>query len=254
MSQEDVQAAVYELQVHQIELDLQNEELRQAQFDLAEARDRYIDLYEFAPVGYFTLDEGCTIRQANLTASSLLHADRSKLVGRRLQSLVTPASQDDVYRHFCAVTSSQAKQVCQLQVQRLDGTCFFGRLETVPARGDVSKMRFWCTLSDVTDLHDAVAELQALNETLEQRVTQTARRRPSSAPRSCGIWRPKSPRPSSGNAAKLPNSSTTTCNRCSSPRGCNWARSAAARKRKPRTRPLPRWMPCCSNRWTSRAP
>src|SRR6516165_3694942 len=76
-----VRELVDELRVHQIELELQNEELRQAQLQLAESRDRYSDLYEFAPVGYVTLDRQRRIIESNLTAASLLGIERIHLVG-----------------------------------------------------------------------------------------------------------------------------------------------------------------------------
>src|SRR5215831_16639944 len=72
MPAKKVRALVHELRVHQIELELQNEELRQAQVELAEARDRYAHLYEFAPVGYITLDKNRQILEANLAAVAIL--------------------------------------------------------------------------------------------------------------------------------------------------------------------------------------
>ena len=76
MPAERVQELVHELSVHQIELEIQNEELRQAQIELADARDQYADLYEFAPVGYLTLSSRGEILQANLTAAGMLRVDR----------------------------------------------------------------------------------------------------------------------------------------------------------------------------------
>ena len=76
---------MHELQVHQIELEMQNEELRRAHVSMEEARDRYADLYEFAPLGYITIDREARIAEMNLTAAALLDADRGEIVNRRFR-------------------------------------------------------------------------------------------------------------------------------------------------------------------------
>ena len=67
LSPTEVQAMVHELRAHQIELEMQNEELRRSQFELAKAHDRYAALYDFAPVGYLTFDTDSMIVEANVT-------------------------------------------------------------------------------------------------------------------------------------------------------------------------------------------
>ena len=97
MTAADVQRLVQELQVHQIELELQNQELREAQLHLAESRDRYSDLYEFAPVGYLSLGGDGVIREANLTAAGLLARERPLLIGQKLSTFVAAGSQDTLF-------------------------------------------------------------------------------------------------------------------------------------------------------------
>lgn len=130
---EEVQQLVYELQVHQVELEMQNEELRSAQIELADSRDRYSELYEFAPVAYLTLDKNGEILKANLAASVLVGAERNRLVGKKLESFIAPASQDDYYRHRNAVFASDHKQMCELEVLVPGAPSRFVRFESLAA-------------------------------------------------------------------------------------------------------------------------
>src|SRR5512137_856914 len=82
-SHQDASRLLHELQVYRVELDIQNEELRRAQVALEEAHARQVDLYDFAPVGYLTLDANGLVVEANLTAAGMLNVDRRSLVGKR---------------------------------------------------------------------------------------------------------------------------------------------------------------------------
>ena len=89
MTLTDITALVHELQVHQAELEVQNEELRRAQIELAKSRDKYVELYDFSPVGYFTLDRSGIILGVNLSGAVMVNVERSRLVGRPFMTLVT---------------------------------------------------------------------------------------------------------------------------------------------------------------------
>ena len=85
---------IHELQVHQVELEMQNEEMRGAQAELEDSRGRYKELYDFAPVGYVTLDQFGLIVESNLTAATLLSVTRAALIGKYLQSFMDRESAD----------------------------------------------------------------------------------------------------------------------------------------------------------------
>ena len=95
MSAPDVRRLVHELQVHQVELEIQNEELRLTQVQLAQALSRYSNLYEFAPVGYISMDDSGVIQAANLTSAEMLGIERERLIGCKLAEFVLPSSQDN---------------------------------------------------------------------------------------------------------------------------------------------------------------
>src|SRR5512136_1232701 len=118
---QDARKLIHELRVHQIELEMQNEELRKAQVELAESRDRYFDLYDFAPVGYFTLDEKGLILEANLAGSDLLGSERASLMRKGFSQFVAPGSQDVFYSHCKRSLETRTKQVCEIELKRKDG-------------------------------------------------------------------------------------------------------------------------------------
>ena len=123
----------HELQVHQVELEMQNTELRQTRGQLEEALGQYTDLYDFAPVGYITLDREGTISRVNFTAAGLMGLDRSRLVGRRFGSLVVgearPAFSDFLGRVF----ASLAKETCEVALLKEGNLALFVKIEAVAA-------------------------------------------------------------------------------------------------------------------------
>ncbi|MFK7734820.1 MAG: ATP-binding protein [Pirellulaceae bacterium] len=116
MSLKDTQMLVHELQVHQIELEMQNEELRNAQLELQESRDKYSELYEFAPVGYLSLDRDGIIQEANLTASKMLSVQRSILIGSRFSKHVAAEEQDQLHLTFQKLYRSKESQPLELRI------------------------------------------------------------------------------------------------------------------------------------------
>jgi len=149
MAAKEVHALLHELQVHEMELQIQNEELRQAQVELAEARDRYSDLFEFAPVGYLTLDKDGRILAANLTAASMLGVNRQDLVKAKLSDFVDCGAQDDLFLHQREVFQSGEPQSCELAMPLPDGTKLHARLDSV-ADFDGGSPQIRVTLADVT--------------------------------------------------------------------------------------------------------
>ena len=127
----DVQKLIHELGVHQVELEMQNEQMRHTQFELENTRDRFTLLYDLSPVGYLTLDVEGVIREANLTAVRMLGLDRAALLKKKLAHFVAVESQDDFYLNRRLVFTTTDRQACELQMCRADGSSFRGRFEGV---------------------------------------------------------------------------------------------------------------------------
>jgi PAS domain S-box-containing protein len=134
LSPEETRLMLHELQVHQIELDMQNEELRRAQMELHAARARYFDLYDLAPVGYCTLNEKGLILQANLTAAALLGMARGALVRQLLTRFILKEDQDIYYLHRKLILESGEAQSCVLRMVKADGTPFWAHLAVAAAQ------------------------------------------------------------------------------------------------------------------------
>ena len=165
----EVRALVHELRVHQVELEIQNEELRQAQLELAQSRDRFADLYGFAPVGYVTVRLDGKILAGNLAAADLWGLTRQALTRHKITDFVDRAAQDDFFRHRQCVHDSPLKQICELAMHKSDGTPLFVRLESL-RQGSAPDFQCAISLIDLTSRHQAELELAQLNRDLERRV------------------------------------------------------------------------------------
>jgi len=164
----DCEQLIHELQVHQIELEIQNEELMGIQKELQESRQHFYDLYEFAPIGYFTIDRNYQITSVNLTGSQLLKIERSKLQNTRFTRFVAPEETDRFYFYFREALSTDVKRVLELEMQKADKTRFFARLESLRASGSAVRL----ALIDITEQKLAEYELRKARDELELKVQE----------------------------------------------------------------------------------
>jgi len=160
---------LHELQVHQMELEIQNEELRQAQVELANTRDNYSELYEFAPVGYLSLDTQAIIEQANLTVATMLKVERKDLIGRKFSDFVSDESLDIWHLHRRAVFAETKTIACELRMVSHDGVSASFGLQSLALRDDQGNVcRFRTVIADVSDRRIAFDALSQLNIHLDE--------------------------------------------------------------------------------------
>lgn len=150
LSDEKIQHLFHELQVQQIELEMQNEHLNQAQADLEASREEYFDLYDLAPVGYLTLTDLGLIRQANLTAAELLGVTKDTLINRMLTSFIWPKDVDSYYLHLKNLFVTGKKQVFEIRLQRHGDRHFWTRIETTAMRDSEDNPLCRLVISDIS--------------------------------------------------------------------------------------------------------
>ena len=161
LSTEDVKSMIHELQVHQMELEIQNEELRRAQIELEDSRNRYSNLYDFAPIGYFTLDEKGLIIEVNLTGANKLGIERSFLIKKPFSGYIAFDSRDVFYQHLRKVFRTNSRQTCEIKLVDKNKNQFNARLESLAVQdsgGNFSQCR--TAIIDVTELKRAEEKLQ----------------------------------------------------------------------------------------------
>lgn len=152
---EEQQQTIYELRVHQIELEMQNEELRRIQHELETSRERYRDLYDQAPVGYLTMNEQGIILEANLTAAQLLGTARDSLLHRPLSTYISSDNQDCYYLLQKSLFDTKEPQTLDIVMLRSDGATFQAHLQAAPSHSG----EFRITLDDITEIWHARQEL-----------------------------------------------------------------------------------------------
>lgn len=146
-----VEELLHELQIQHVELEMQAEQLRSAQIALEESRDRYVSLYDFAPVGYLTLTAAGLIAEANLTGAALLGVERKKLLQGRFVKFVAPKDRDHWCSHFSRALQQGGKQNGELALVRADGTAFQARLDCLHMKADGKAGMMRIAFTDVTE-------------------------------------------------------------------------------------------------------
>lgn len=165
---------LHELQVHQFELEMQNEELRHAQNELEASRDRFADFYEFAPVGYFTLSDKGLIDGLNLTAAELLGVERNKLLQKRFAHYIMPEDADRWRAHFLDALNRDEKLKCEVAIRKAD-VLLHVRLDSLRLvkAGQPTTVRV--VMTDITEQKIAALELGRHRHHLEELVEERTR-------------------------------------------------------------------------------
>ncbi|MEI6104790.1 MAG: ATP-binding protein [Methanothrix sp.] len=167
LSPQETRQMLHELRVHQIELEMQNEELRRTQAELDRARERYFDLYDLAPVGYCTISENGQIQEANLTAATQLSVTRRALVGRPFTRFILKEDLDIYYRHHKLLCETGARQVCELRMVKKGAAPFWARLEATAGQDADGAQMCRVVMSDIIERKLAEKEVQAVKTQME---------------------------------------------------------------------------------------
>jgi len=149
-SPESMRRMLHDLRVHQIELEMQNEELHRTQAELDIERERYFDLYDLAPVGYCTISAAGLILQANLVGATLLGLPRGALLNQPISRFILQADQDVFYLLGKQLIGGGAAQSCELRMVRKDGVKFWASLVATTALAIDGAPVMRIVLTDVT--------------------------------------------------------------------------------------------------------
>ncbi len=172
MAEQDNQGLVHELQVHQIELEMQNEELRTAQGQLGESLAKYSDLYDFAPVGYVTSDKEGLILEANLTFAGQLGIERGRLINTPLWLCVTSPGRDKLRKHLDQVFKTDERRSCELRLQRPSGPERYVQLDSVRVVNVDGAESCRTSVTDISIRKETEGELIKIKDELERRVVE----------------------------------------------------------------------------------
>ncbi|MEI6704529.1 MAG: sigma 54-interacting transcriptional regulator [Deltaproteobacteria bacterium] len=165
---EETKQLFHELRVHQIELEMQNEELRCAQAELDASQARYFDLYDLAPVGYMTISENRMIREVNLATANMFNVSRNSLVKKPISRILPKEAQYIFYQHLNQCSTFSQQQQWEMRLVRDDGELFWARLQVTPAHSG----EYWVAFIDITERITLELELQKAYNGLELMVTE----------------------------------------------------------------------------------
>ncbi len=157
----EVAELIHNLRVHQIELEIQNEELRKAQVKLEDSRRKYFELYNFVSDGYFTLDKNGLILEVNLAGASLLGVERSRLIDTSFIKYIDPEYRNEFHLHCMKVMETAEKQTIEIKLLKYDKSSFYVSLDTLNVLDTNNEFKeFRISVRDITDIKKAAKELE----------------------------------------------------------------------------------------------
>ena len=158
---EDVARLLYDLHTHQIELEMQNEELRHAQHELLKARDRYIRLYDLAPVGYLTISEKGLMLETNQTFVNMLGMERQHLINQPLSAHIVQPDQDAYYLFISQLRKVKQQKTCELRMSRQDQDST-SATNVIQSFGAEERSWFWVRI-DIRPVLNGKGEVSNIN-------------------------------------------------------------------------------------------
>jgi len=168
LSSTNLKKLVHDLGTHQIELEMQNEELRRAQAEIESSRRKYADLYNFSPVGYFTFDKNGLILEVNHNGAGMIGREKRLLIARPIQNFIEPNGRAVFRDHLIEVFRTTTRQTCEINLRRKDGVLFPAQLQSIVAdSGEETTGSCRTAVSDISERVQAEEEVRRLNKDLQ---------------------------------------------------------------------------------------
>lgn len=167
MPVEDVLKLVEELQIHQVELEMQNEELRSMQWELEQSRKKYSDLYDFAPTGYFTINEEGRIVEANLTAAKQLGVERSFLIGKPFNLYAAEDYREELHLYLREVLKTGKPHIYEMRINGRSKVHRYVQLDSAHHMDSEGQSLIRTTMTDISDRKEAEEKLKEFSNKLE---------------------------------------------------------------------------------------
>jgi signal transduction histidine kinase len=175
LSKEEINILLNELQVYQLELEMQNDELKASYTTLDQERAKFVGLYDLAPVGYFILDYLGVVEEANQNGVDLLNMSKQTIIRRRFQSFIAPHSWQDFYNFLHRMQHADGKQSAEIKLLLPHDRIIYTRMEGIAISNMIaSEIKYYITLIDITESRNAQMILKETKERLEMTLKASA--------------------------------------------------------------------------------